>query len=58
MVGNGDGVEWVQVMNVVLRFAWLQSITGVQLGKLDSNVTDFVFAAMEVVRRGQWNFFR
>ena len=56
MVGNGFGR--VQVMNMVLRFAWLQSITGVQLGKLDSNVTDFVFAAMEVVRRGQWNFFR
>ena len=41
-----------------LRFAWLQSITGLQLGTLDKNVTDFIFAALEVVRRGMWNFFR
>ncbi|CAM6106377.1 unnamed protein product [Calypogeia fissa] len=46
------------MLNVILRFPWLLSATHFQFGGLDSHVTDFFLAALEVFRRGQWNFYR
>ncbi|KAG6546091.1 hypothetical protein Mapa_012497 [Marchantia paleacea] len=46
------------IMNVILRLAWLQSIVRFRFGQMDFQVADFTFAALEVIRRGMWNFFR
>ncbi|KAI5073155.1 hypothetical protein GOP47_0011168 [Adiantum capillus-veneris] len=45
------------VLNFVLRFAWLQQVTHWQKG-IEHNQTDLFFAALEVIRRGHWNFYR
>ncbi|BBN18039.1 xenotropic and polytropic retrovirus receptor 1 [Marchantia polymorpha subsp. ruderalis] len=46
------------ILNVILRLAWLQSIVRFRFGQMDFQVADFTFAALEVIRRGMWNFFR
>lgn len=46
------------VLNLVLRLAWLQTVLHYNFGKVDYRVTMLVLAALEVVRRGQWNFYR
>lgn len=48
----------MQVLNVFLRLAWLQSVTRFRFGTLDIQVADFIFASLEVIRRGHWNFYR
>ncbi|XP_078431917.1 EXS (ERD1/XPR1/SYG1) family protein [Wolffia australiana] len=45
-------------LNLTLRLAWLQSILHFNITGLDYRVAAFVSAALEVVRRGLWNFFR
>lgn len=45
-------------LNLVLRLAWLQTIIHPNFGSLDSRVTSFFLAALEVIRRGHWNFYR
>ncbi|KAJ4818093.1 Phosphate transporter PHO1 1 [Rhynchospora pubera] len=45
-------------LNLVLRLAWLQTVIHPNLGSLDSRVTSFLLAALEVIRRGHWNFYR
>ncbi|CAD6336762.1 unnamed protein product [Miscanthus lutarioriparius] len=45
-------------LNLVLRLAWLQTVIHPNIGSLDSRVTLFFLAALEVIRRGQWNFYR
>lgn len=45
-------------LNLVLRLAWLQTVIHPNLGSLDSRVTSFFLAALEVIRRGHWNFYR
>ncbi len=49
-----------QVLNAILRLAWLQSLTQFQIGppQMDTYITDFVFACLEIIRRGHWNFYR
>ncbi|WOL03843.1 hypothetical protein Cni_G12563 [Canna indica] len=46
------------VLNLVLRLAWLQTVLHYNFGSLDYRVTSFFLAALEVIRRGQWNFYR
>ncbi|KAL2613437.1 hypothetical protein R1flu_025129 [Riccia fluitans] len=46
------------ILNVLLRMAWLQSVTRFRFGVMDPQVADFIFAALEVIRRGHWNFYR
>lgn len=48
----------VQGLNLVLRLAWLQTVIHPNIGSLDSRVTLFFLAALEVIRRGHWNFYR
>ncbi|KAJ8448204.1 hypothetical protein Cgig2_025128 [Carnegiea gigantea] len=41
------------VLNLILRLAWLQTVL-----RLNSRVATLFFAALEVIRRGHWNFYR
>ncbi|KAG9143625.1 hypothetical protein Leryth_019210 [Lithospermum erythrorhizon] len=45
-------------LNLVLRLAWLQTILHYQFSGVDRRVTGLFLAALEVCRRGLWNFFR
>ncbi|MCO5547340.1 hypothetical protein L7F22_000789 [Adiantum nelumboides] len=47
------------VLNTILRFAWLQSVTRIEpFGSSRRYFTDWFFASLEVVRRVHWNFYR
>lgn len=48
----------LQGLNLLLRLAWLQTVIHPNIGSLDSRVTLFFLAALEVIRRGLWNFYR
>ncbi|KAL0424811.1 UNVERIFIED_CONTAM: Phosphate transporter [Sesamum radiatum] len=45
-------------LNLLLRLAWLQTVFHYNFEKVDYRVTMLFLAALEVVRRGQWNFYR
>ncbi|XP_058091706.1 phosphate transporter PHO1 homolog 1 [Magnolia sinica] len=45
-------------LNLVLRLAWLQTVLHSSFGSVDYRVIGFFLAALEVIRRGQWNFYR
>ncbi|KAJ8631116.1 hypothetical protein MRB53_024439 [Persea americana] len=45
-------------LNLILRLAWLQTVLHSNFGSVDYRVTGFFLAALEVIRRGQWNFYR
>ncbi|KAK4376513.1 hypothetical protein RND71_002809 [Anisodus tanguticus] len=45
-------------LNLVLRLAWLQTVLHYNFGSVDYRVTGLFLAALEVIRRGQWNFYR
>ncbi|KAG8366533.1 hypothetical protein BUALT_Bualt17G0089800 [Buddleja alternifolia] len=45
-------------LNLVLRLAWLQTVVHYNFERVDYRVTMLFLAALEVVRRGQWNFYR
>ena len=47
-----------QALNFVLRFAWIQQVTHWQIKHVEHNGIDLFFAALEVIRRGHWNFYR
>jgi hypothetical protein len=46
------------ILNVVLRFAWLQTILNFEFEFLHKQTTLAVVASLEIMRRGMWNFFR
>eukprot|EP00897_Mesotaenium_endlicherianum_P008427 jgi/Mesen1/7612/ME000397S06676 len=54
--------KWIyfasMVLNVALRFAWLQTITRLHFGQANDVVVDVTYAALEVFRRALWNFYR
>ncbi|KAI4313994.1 hypothetical protein L6164_026937 [Bauhinia variegata] len=45
-------------LNFVLRLAWLQTVLHSSFEHVDYRVTSLFLAALEVIRRGLWNFFR
>ncbi|CAI0394432.1 unnamed protein product, partial [Linum tenue] len=45
-------------LNVLLRFAWLQTVLGYNLVPLHKQTTVAIVASLEIIRRGIWNFFR
>lgn len=51
-------MDIMQVLNVVLRFAWLQTVLNLQLSFLHRQTLITIVASLEIVRRGIWNFFR
>ncbi|KAL2325136.1 hypothetical protein Fmac_024194 [Flemingia macrophylla] len=46
------------VINIVLRVTWVQTIMHFKVGHVQSRLLDFLLAALEVIRRGHWNFYR
>ncbi|XP_039042271.1 phosphate transporter PHO1 homolog 3-like isoform X2 [Hibiscus syriacus] len=46
------------VLNVVLRFAWLQTVFNFKLFDLHKQTMITIVASLEIIRRGVWNFFR
>ncbi|XP_044492547.1 phosphate transporter PHO1 homolog 1-like [Mangifera indica] len=45
-------------LNLILRLAWLQTVLHSNFGHVDYRVTGLFLAGLEVIRRGQWNFYR
>ncbi|CAN7129468.1 unnamed protein product [Brassica rapa subsp. narinosa] len=46
------------VLNLVLRLAWLQTVLNSSFDHVDYRVAGLFLAALEVIRRGHWNFYR
>ncbi|XP_006482049.2 phosphate transporter PHO1 homolog 7-like isoform X2 [Citrus sinensis] len=46
------------VLNVLLRFAWLQTVLNIQFSFLHRQTLITIVASLEIIRRGIWNFFR
>ncbi|XVF43157.1 hypothetical protein PTKIN_Ptkin02bG0018000 [Pterospermum kingtungense] len=46
------------VLNVLLRFAWLQTVFNFRLFDLHRQTMITIVASLEIIRRGIWNFFR
>ncbi|XP_011017746.1 PREDICTED: phosphate transporter PHO1 homolog 3-like isoform X1 [Populus euphratica] len=46
------------VMNVLLRFAWLQTVLDFGITSLHKETMIALVASLEIFRRGMWNFFR
>eukprot|EP00249_Psilotum_nudum_P004394 c17923_g1_i1 orf=111-2138(-) len=45
-------------INTILRLPWLHSLLHLQIITSSQQVIDFIFACLEVIRRGLWNFIR
>ncbi|XP_062111545.1 phosphate transporter PHO1 homolog 3-like [Humulus lupulus] len=45
-------------MNVLLRFAWLQTVLNFQVSFLHRQTLIAIVSLLEILRRGIWNFFR
>ncbi|KAG4116396.1 hypothetical protein ERO13_D12G166700v2 [Gossypium hirsutum] len=48
----------LQVLNVLLRFAWLQTVFNFKIFDLHRQTVTTIVASLEIIRRGMWNFFR
>ncbi|KAK0574108.1 hypothetical protein LWI29_018198 [Acer saccharum] len=46
------------LLNILLRFAWLQTVLGIGLEILHRQTVTAIVACLEIIRRGIWNFFR
>lgn len=46
------------VLNVLLRFAWLQTVLNFRFFSLHRETSIAIVASLEIIRRGIWNFFR
>ncbi|KHG17876.1 Phosphate transporter PHO1 -like protein [Gossypium arboreum] len=46
------------VLNVLLRFAWLQTVFNFKIFDLHRQTVTTMVASLEIIRRGMWNFFR
>lgn len=56
--GNDKKLTGLQALNLVLRVAWVETVTRFNVGMLESRMLDFFLASLEVIRRGHWNFYR
>ncbi|OIW21325.1 hypothetical protein TanjilG_32138 [Lupinus angustifolius] len=45
-------------LNVVLRVTWVLTVMRFKVGHVQSRLLEFLFASLEVIRRGHWNFYR
>ncbi|XP_057959885.1 phosphate transporter PHO1 [Malania oleifera] len=53
------GIYYISiVLNLVLRVAWVETVTRFNIGMFESRSLDFLVASLEVIRRGHWNFYR
>ncbi|XVE85827.1 hypothetical protein DITRI_Ditri17bG0122400 [Diplodiscus trichospermus] len=46
------------VLNILLRFAWVQTVFNFKLFALHRQTWITIVASLEIIRRGIWNFFR
>ncbi|MCD7450520.1 Xenotropic and polytropic retrovirus receptor 1 [Datura stramonium] len=46
------------ILEVLLRFVWLQVVLSFDMRPLRGKVITSIFASLEILRRGIWNFFR
>uniref|UniRef100_A0A6N2NL06 SPX domain-containing protein n=1 Tax=Salix viminalis TaxID=40686 RepID=A0A6N2NL06_SALVM len=46
------------VLNVLLRFAWLQTVLNFRVTSMHRETMIALVASLEIIRRGMWNFFR
>ncbi|KAL6186816.1 hypothetical protein ACLB2K_042935 [Fragaria x ananassa] len=46
------------VLNVLLRFAWLQTVLDFEVPFMHKETMSAVVASLEIIRRGIWSFFR
>ncbi|KAH7858539.1 hypothetical protein Vadar_025108 [Vaccinium darrowii] len=46
------------VLNVLLRFVWMQMVMKVEIPSLNRQTVMAIVALLEIIRRGIWNFFR
>ncbi|KAF8369668.1 hypothetical protein HHK36_032307 [Tetracentron sinense] len=46
------------ILNILLRFAWLQTVLNFRVPFLHRQVMIAIVASLEIIRRGVWNFFR
>uniref|UniRef100_A0A3N7FN34 EXS domain-containing protein n=2 Tax=Populus trichocarpa TaxID=3694 RepID=A0A3N7FN34_POPTR len=46
------------VLNILLRFAWLQTVLNFRVTSLHEETMVTLVASLEIIRRGMWNFFR
>ncbi|KAJ6982647.1 hypothetical protein D5086_020333 [Populus alba] len=46
------------VLNILLRFAWLQTVLNFRVTSLNKETMITLVASLEIIRRGMWNFFR
>ncbi|BBG94268.1 ERD1/XPR1/SYG1 family protein [Prunus dulcis] len=51
-------LDQLQVLNVLLRFAWLQTVLGFDVSFMHGQTMVAVVASLEIIRRGIWSFFR
>ncbi|TKY51901.1 Phosphate transporter PHO1 [Spatholobus suberectus] len=45
-------------LNIALRVTWVETIMYFKVGRVQSRLLEFLLAALEVIRRGHWNFYR
>ena len=48
----------MQVLNVLLRLAWMQTVLNLQVSFLNRQTLIALVAVLEINQRGIWNFFR
>ncbi|KFK33500.1 hypothetical protein AALP_AA5G021000 [Arabis alpina] len=58
LVPNKRVYFMAMILNVVLRFAWLQTVLNFQFKLMHAETLVAVMASLEIIRRGMWNFFR
>ncbi|XP_024006973.1 phosphate transporter PHO1 homolog 6 [Eutrema salsugineum] len=46
------------ILNVVLRFAWMQTVLDFKFESMHTQTVIALVASLEIIRRGIWNFFR
>ncbi|KAF7086796.1 hypothetical protein CFC21_090058 [Triticum aestivum] len=46
------------MLNLVLRLSWTKSVMKIPINKNETRLLDFFRASLEIIRRGQWNFYR
>ncbi|KAL5722914.1 hypothetical protein ACHQM5_006374 [Ranunculus cassubicifolius] len=46
------------VVNVLLRFVWVQTVLNIQISGLRNETVTAIFSSLEIFRRGMWSYFR
>ncbi|KAF8390162.1 hypothetical protein HHK36_024684 [Tetracentron sinense] len=58
IISNKNVYFGAMILNILLRFAWMQTVLNVEVPFLHGEALIAIFASLEIIRRGIWNFFR